>query len=465
MIDVQATEAVPEVGLAEHVRRLAAAPIALIASALGVVCVASVPDVLPALDDFALVDDRFVGWAGVGAVVGVVVAAVSLLAAGWLGSGPALSIGAAAAVFGLALANDVVDPFQLSLGQVLLGAAVGCLLGGAASMTFELPVLHLRLVMVAWTVPLLAAWPLLAWSGHQAAPSTADATARLTEHPSVWLLAPASVLIVVWSAMTMLLEPERTGIHGGDDWESAWSGLLAITLGGGLAVMVLGYDTGLTAGWLRPLVLLSSATVIVTLAAATMLVPTAEVRVGYVCLGFVTLCFPITVQLLVLVADSGRSRVDGWVVALLVVAVRTGAAVGGLRPGVSSIGFLVVAAGCAGAWVMPDAPWLMAAGAAPLSLGMGAVFGAGVREVSGSAVGWRFAAMAVIAIVLLGTVSSMALSWALGGDVPTDVDSARAAGRVFLGLTFALGVMAAAAVFVLTPPRLRETSVVVRRPS
>ena len=100
---------------------------------------------------------------------------------------------------------------------------------------------------------------------------------------------------------------------------------------------------------------------------------------------------------------------------------------------------------------MPDTQGWMAAGALPLCLAMGAVFGAGVRAPRPTALGWRFGAMAVISVVLLGTVVGIALGWALGGDIPADTDSARDAGRVFLGVTFALAVMSAAAVSVLRP--------------
>ncbi len=439
-------------GFAERVRVLLAVPVSFLAAALGIVCVINVPDVAVRLGDLALVDERFVGWAGAGAALGLAAASSALLLVGRVGAGPALSLGAAGAVFGLALAGSVVEPFQLTLAELLLGGAVGCLLAGAASTTFELAPAYRRAAMAAWAVPVVASWPLLAWMSRHVDVLIATDAPRLTHHPSVWLLAPVSVVIVGWSALTMLLEPPRSGIRSGPAGDPAWSALLALGLGGSLATMALGFDPGLSAGWLRPLVLLASAAVIGTLGAITLLPADASVRVGYVCLVFVMVCFPITVQLLVVVADGGRSRVSWWLAVLLTVATALGTALGARYPRAVTLAFLVVAAGCAGSWVMPDGQGYLAAGAVPLCLGAGAVFGTGVRHTAASAVGWRFGVMAVITVGLLGTVMSIALGWALSGDVPADTESARAAGRVFLGVTFALAVLVAAVVKVLSPP-------------
>ncbi len=449
-------ETEPEAGAdpsAERLRRLLAVPIAFLASSLGVLCVVSVPEVLPAASDLAVVDARFIGWAGVGAALGLALAAASLLVVGHLGSGPALALGAAGAVFGLALSHDVVDATQLTLALVVLGGSVGCLLGGAASMTFELPSPYRQAVMVAWSVPLLAAWPLLAWLSRHVVLTTADSAARLTQHPSAWLLGPVAASVLVWGALTMLVEPPRAGVRAGSEWESAWSGLLATTVGGVLAIMVLGFDPQLESGWLRPLILLASAGVIAGLAAVAVIVPDETVRIGYLCTAFVALCLPITVQLLVIVADDRPSRVAWWLAALLAVTTVLGGAVGAHRPARAPLALLVVAAGCAGAWVMPSTPWTMAAAAIPLTLGAGATFGAGARQAADTAVGWRFVAVAVISILLLGTVAAGALSWALAGDLPTDTASARAAGRVLLGLTFALAVLVAGVVAAFAPRR------------
>ena len=435
-----------------------AAPVAFLATTLGLVCVVSVPDVLPTVDDLAFVDGRYAGWAGVGVALGLCLAAVALLAVGAMGSGPALSIGTAGSVFGLALAHRIVDPLQLSLSLLLLCASVSCLLAGAAAMTFELPPTYRRAVIVAWTVPLAGAWPVLAWlSQHLGSPSPAEGL-RLVQHPTPWLLAPVSVLIVFWGALTMLLEPDRAHARGGAGWESAWSGLLAISLGGALAMMVLGFDPTLPAGWLRPLILLATAAVVMSLAGLTMMVPAGpggSARLGYVCLAVPVLTFPAAVQIVVMVADGGSSRVGLWLAVVLGLAAVAAAVLGGLRPSWAPVALLVVAAGCAGCWVLPDSPWLMAAGALPLCLGAGAVLGAGVAYAAETAVGWRFGAMTVVAMLALGTATAVALSWTLGGEVPQDTDATRAVGRVLLGLMFALAVLAAAVVHVLMPHQPR----------
>ncbi len=443
-------------GLAERVRVLLAVPVAFLASALGVVCVVSVPDVISTVNDLALVDRRFVGWAGVGIALGLAAAWASLLLVERVGAGPALSLGTAAAVFGLALAYAVTDPFQLTLALVLLGGAVGWLLAGSASMTFELTPRYRRAAMAAWALPVVSAWPLLAWISRHVDVITAADAPRLTVHPSVWLLAPVSVVIVAWSALTMLLEPPHSGVPSAQTWQSAWTALLAGTLGASLAVIALGFDPGLPLGWLRPLILFASGALIITLAALTMLLPVASVRVGYVCLVLVMVCFPITVQLLIVVTDAGKTRVAWWVALVLAAVTVLGAALGARYPRRVPLALLLVAAGCAGSWVMPDDQGFLAAGALPLCLGAGAVFGTGVRHTAATAVGWRFGAMAVVAIAVLGPVLGIAVSWALGGQVPADAESARAAGRVFLGVTFALAVLASAVVSVLAPPPVAE---------
>lgn len=436
---------------AERLRQVLAAPVALLSTLLGIVCVVSVPDVVATVDDLALVDDRFVGWAGVGAALGVALAAGSLLAVERIGSGPALSIGTGAAVFGLALGHQVVQPLQLMLAGLLLGVAVGCLLAGGASMTFELPAASRRAVMAAWSVPLAAAWPLLAWtSRHSVALADQDAP-RLTHHPAVWLFAPVAVVIVVWSALTMLLEPPRSGLRSGPVWESAWSALLATALGGSVAIMALGFDRDLPVGWLRPLVICVAGVVVGSIVAVTKLLPAGWTRIGYVCVAFVMVTFPVTMQLLVMTTDGGNARIAWWMAAVLTVAVLLGSLVGARRPDAVSWALLLVAAACAGCWVMPDTQGWLAAGALPLCLGAGAVFGTGLRHLASTAAGWRFGAMAMVAMTVLGTATGVAVSWALGGDLPADTDSARAAGRVFLGVMFALAVMGSAAVHVLSP--------------
>ena len=450
MSHVPETSAAPD-GLADRVRLTLAVPVAFVSSVLGVVCVVSMPDVSTTIGTLSVIEPRFVGWAGVAGAVTVGTGAAALLLVTRIGPGPALSLGAAASVFGLALARELAEPAQLKLALLLLGAAVGCLLGGAASMTFELPDRLRRQVMVAWALPVVAAWPLLAWVAGHVDPLAVGAAPRLTYHPSVWVLAPVSALIVMWSAVSMLVEPPRATVRSGPAWETAWGALIGTGFAAALATMALGFDPGLPPGWLRPLVLFASGAVVVTLAGISMLLPPGWTRIGYVLLVFVLVTFPTTVQLLVMVADDGASQVSWWLALLMSGVTVIGTAVGARHPRHVWLSLLVVAAACAGAWVMPDSPGWMAASGLPLCLAMGAVFGAGLQHTVATAVGWRLGAMAVVVVASLGTTTGIAMAWALGGDIPGDVDAARAAGRVFLGFTFAFAVMAAAVVSVLSP--------------
>jgi hypothetical protein len=443
-------------GLAERLRLGLAVPVAFLSSLLGVLCVVCLPDVVTTIANLSLLDTRFVGWAGVASAVTVGTGATALLVVTRIGPGPALSLGAAAAVFGIALSREVIESFQLTLALLLLGAAVGCLLGGSASMTFELPDRLRRRAMAAWAVPVVSAWPLLAWLSQHVDPLTGDTAPRLTYHPSVWILAPASALIVLWSAVTMLIEPQRASVRSGPVWETAWTALLGTGLASALATMAIGFDPNLPHGWLRPIVLFVSGAIVATLAVLTLLLPIGWARIGYLLLVFVLVMFPTTVQLLVIVADGGDSRVPWWLAALMVLVTVLGSWLGAVRPRWVWLSLLVVAAACAGAWVMPDSPAWMAASGLPLCLATGAVFGTGVRHLAATAVGWRHGALAVVVVASLGTVTGVAVSWALGGDIPSDVDAARAAGRVFLGFSFAFAVMTAAVVSVLAPRGDRE---------
>ena len=316
MSHVPETSAAPD-GLADRVRLTLAVPVAFVSSVLGVVCVVSMPDVATTIGTLSVIEPRFVGWAGVAGAVTVGTGAAALLLVTRIGPGPALSLGAAASVFGLALAREVAEPAQLKLALLLLGAAVGCLLGGAASMTFELPDRLRRQVMVAWALPVVAAWPLLAWVAGHVDPLAVGAAPRLTYHPSVWVLAPVSALIVMWSAVSMLVEPPRATVRSGPAWETAWGALIGTGFAAALATMAIGFDPGLPPGWLRPLVLFASGAVVVTLAGISMLLPPGWTRIGYVLLVFVLVTFPTTVQLLVMVADDGASQVSWWLALLM----------------------------------------------------------------------------------------------------------------------------------------------------
>jgi len=62
--------------------------------------------------------------------------------------------------------------------------------------------------------------------------------------------------------------------------------------------------------------------------------------------------------------------------------------------------------------------------------------------------------MTAVAVTLIGLTISIPLGWSLGGAVASNTDDARAAGRVFLGLTFAAAVLAAGYTATIRPRRV-----------
>jgi hypothetical protein len=110
---------------------------------------------------------------------------------------------------------------------------------------------------------------------------------------------------------------------------------------------------------------------------------------------------------------------------------------------------LVTAAGAAGSWVLPDAQWQMVAGVAWVVAGAAATLVAGARLMAEHDEAWRLLVAAGVVALVVGLAASTAMAWALGGAAADDVDDARAAGRVALGLLFAVAVVAAAGAAIL----------------
>lgn len=427
---------------AEQVRRWAAPPVALLSSCLALLCLVSLVDVVTQIDGLAGVNGRAVGWAGVGGLTTIAVALLALLIAPRLGAGLPLAAGAAAAVFGLAIGRTVIDDGQLALALVMLGLGVGGLLGGAAGMVGELPARWRGATLAAFGVPFVAGPPVINWLALHV---SAGEHVRLTLHPPVWLLAVVSVLIVSWSALTLLLEPVRDRPAPGSRWNDAWTSLVVVAGLCVVAVMLLGFDPEIRLFWLRPFIVVGSGLAVVGLALTGLAVPTPSSRVGYVAAVVVALCWPPCVALLLVTADAGITRVPALAVAAIAVAAVVGGMVGWWRPRASVVaGLLVVAGAAAGAWVLPGRPWLMVAAAAPMAAGAGASLLGGLRWASREPAGLRLVAAATVAALVVGSLVAVPLSWALAGSVPDLETEARAAGRVFLGLTFALAVLAAA---------------------
>ena len=432
----------PLVSYAERVRRGLAPLVALLSSCLALLCLVSLADIVTQLDGLAVVNERLVGWAGVGGMTSIAVAILALLAAPRFGAGLPLAAGAAAAVFGLALGRSVIDDAQLALTLVMLGLGAGGLLGGVACMPAELPRRWRGATLTAYGLPLVAGPPVLSWVALHV---SAGEDPRLALHPPVWPLAVASALVVCWSALTLLLEPARERSSPGLAWDSAWTSLVVAASVPPVVVMLFGFEPDIRLLWLRPLIVVGSALALVGLALTCLAVPTVAARIGLVAAGVVALCWPVCIGLLLVTADAGASRVSAWGVTSIALAAGCGAALGCWRPGTGVVaGLMLVAAAAAGAWVMSATPWPMVAAAGPMAAGAGAALVGGLRCASGDLTGLRLVGAATASTLVLGSLIAVPLSWALGGGVPDTEEAARAAGRVFLGLTFALAVLAAA---------------------
>lgn len=417
-------------------------------------CLLNLADLALEVHDLSVVNDRFAGWAAVGACVGICVAFAALLAAPRFGAAVPLAVGAAAAVFGLALGRSVFDDVQLALALVVLGLAAGALLGAAVCLTLEPPASRRLLTAAAWGVPLVGLVPVLDWLALDL--STQDSL-RLALHPPVWPLAAVSVLLVGWSALSLLLEtgaaqPLRVaggGAPRASGEEDAWISLLLAALVPTVAVMLLGFEPDISAAWLRPLVIVVSAVAVLGLGFACFSMPTGAVRVGYVAVCIVAVCWPTCVGLLLLAirGDEGGSRL---IVGVTVAAVAVGAAVGGWRAALGVVGgLLLLAAGAAGAWALPGAH-VLAVPAAAMGAGAASALLGGLRFGLVSPLGVRLVGAVAISSAILSVLLALPLSWALGGDVPASPGAAAADFRVVLGLTFAAAVLGAGYASTLT---------------
>ncbi len=434
-----------QVARSESIRRWLSPLIALAASALAMTCTVSLLDVLGQVNELAATSHRFAGWVALGSVLTMASMTVAVALSRHLGSGPSLSLGAAAAVFGLALGHQVLDDRQIALAFSILGVSVGCLLGGGVGLMFELPLPLARLSLVAWALPLMAVWPVQAWFVLHHSPEAL----RLTLHPSVWLLAPVAAGIVFWSVATMLLEPPQAA-RTFDGWQDAWSALVLVFAVVGLVAMLLGFALDIRPYWLRPFVLMAAVLAVSGWALAAKLTPSPLSRLAMVSVSFVAASVPALVQLLLRVADAGQSRVSSGVVGVLVVAVVVGTVLGRLRPwSTLAPGFLMMAAAAAGAWVTPGDPWWMVASMAPFAAAGTAVFVGGLTLATESPAGLGLVAVAAVGALTLGLLLAAPLGWALTGDVPLSVDDARAAGRVMLGIVVATALPLAAYTSVL----------------
>jgi hypothetical protein len=407
----------------------------------------SLVDVARSLVELSAVDARFVGWVGIGALAALVTAAVALLSADRVGSGPFLSLGAVAAIFGLSLGHQVGGSGQLTLAIVICGLSFGFLLAGGVAVSSTLPASWARAALTAWASPLVVAWPLLA-----AASAARDAgqLPDLVVHPQTWMLAVVTVLIVAWSVLTMLVEPVPAPGGGSAPWEHPWSALLLLCAIAALIATLLGFDPHIPLIWLRPIVVTATAVVAAGWAFTAFVVPGLRVRLAYLAVIAVAWPVPATTMFALSFADAGRSRVGWPVLAVLVLAAAVGTALGSRsRPAAVPIGLALTSACAAATWVMSDQPWVMVAAVGPLVVCTTAVLVAAVRLVASDVHASRLIGQAVIGSLVLGQVVAVPLDWAMLGNVPGSPGELMASGRLDAGLTVAVASVAAACTWIV----------------
>ncbi|MGH3471151.1 MAG: hypothetical protein ACRDPG_03770 [Nocardioidaceae bacterium] len=431
-----------------RIHRAVAPGVAFLCSCLALSCLGNAVDVSRQLTGLRLLDDHLIGWIGASLAIAVGVGALCLATSHRVGAGPAVALGAAGAVFGLALGSTLRSDADLVLALLILPVGVGALVAGGIAITCELPWRWSLVALFGWAVPLAVGWPIRVYFSLHAGPR---ATPGLVLHPQVTILAAVVVVLVMWSALTMLLEPVHAREHLALRWEGAWAVLAGVLAGVASVVMLVGFTPDLPTAWLRPVVLLASAATIAGLVLTSRQVPSASARVGFAAVATVCLTVPSGISLLLQVADGGRHRLTWPVVVLAGLAGLLGVYAGWLWPRVGCwAGLLVVAASCAGGWVMPAQPWVMLAAAAPLTLGGAAALVAGVRSAFVSLTAARFLALGVLGTLLIGLVGVAALAWALTGDLPSGPADAQVVGRVVLGVTFALAVLVGAYIWTAT---------------
>jgi hypothetical protein len=439
---------------AERIRCRLAPAVALLAAVIGASCMLSIVGVARSHLALSAVDDRFVGWVGIGAAIAVAAAAVTLLAADRLGSGPFLALGAVAAVVGLSLGRHVDGREQLTLAIVVCGLAVGALLGGGFAVTTTLPTEWARAALTAWGLPLVVASPLLTRAiGDQ----RTGELPNLVVHPQSGILAGVTLLLVSWGVLTMLVEPVPLPTPASGSWEDPWSALLLLCAVAVLLTTLLGFDPQISLVWLRPVVVVATAAVVTGWAVAGFLLPDLHVRLAYIAVSVVAWVVPATAAFAVSVADRGRGAVGWPIILLLIIAAVAGAGLGvrGLF-GVIPAGLAIMAAAAAAAWVMSDEPWVMVAAVGPLIALATAVVVTGLRIVGPDVHASRLVALAVIGSLVLGQVVAVPLDWAMLGAVPDTLGATMASGRLDAGLTVALTSLAAAWTWVARGRLLRR---------
>ena len=102
---------------AERARGLLSPLVALVSSSLLLCCLVTLPDVSIGWPALSAADARLPGWGGLGLMLAVASAALSLLCCSHVGSAPPLALGTTGALLGMALSGDVSSGPQISAAK------------------------------------------------------------------------------------------------------------------------------------------------------------------------------------------------------------------------------------------------------------------------------------------------------------------------------------------------------------
>lgn len=427
--------------------RVGVAPVvALLAASLGIYCATSLVSMLDQLTALDAISGRFVGWLGLGWLLAVLAMLAALLLDRWVGAGPAVAVGALAAVAGLMLGRDVSSTADLAWAAAVLGIAAGGLVGGAASVGFELAPAGARRAVVAWVLPVVAGGAVQAWVvARDETPGV-----HLAPEAALWLLIPLAAVLVLWGAWSLVAAPVSS-VEAVGGFRDAWLSLVLTQVVLYVVVMLIGFDSHLRLYWLRPVVIIASSLALAVWLMVSVLLPNAAAKIAFLSVSFVAASVPAVEQLLFVVARTGESaRVGVAALPVLVVAAVVGGGIGlVLRRRAVIGGLVVVALGCAGAWLVrgESAGWLVVLA---LLAGAGcAVAVGGLIVAMESPATLRLVAFASLSALVVGTGIAVPLGWALIGDLPTGHREAVATSRVLAGLVYSLAVLLAGYVTVV----------------